>query len=453
MNPTAALTELPIPGTVYIETYGCQMNQVDSEIVLSLLEEYGYRRAEEPDRAEIVLVNTCAVREHAEVKAISNIGRFSKLKQNGREMKIGVLGCLSQHAAGELKQQLPFLDWILGPDVYRTLPILLAQEGECETRILTDAPKDELYDEVLPSRREGINAWITISRGCNNHCAYCVVPKARGRERHRPADSILHEAHEAVQQGFVQLTLLGQNVNSYRHGDLKFPELLAQVAEVPGLKRLRFMTSHPKDCSEELLRTMAEHKTICPELHLPFQAGSDSVLKKMGRRYTAKHYRHLVEMAREIVPNLLLSTDIIVGFPGETHADYLETEKLVRDVQYDDAFVYRYSVRPGTRAALNLEDDVPIEVKTERLMRINEIVRESGKVNRLALLGQQAVVLVEGPSPKDPRESLGRTFPGHMVVVPGEFAPGTLVPVELTEMRGYTLRAEVERSWSRTQRA
>jgi len=417
------------------------MNLVDSEIVLALLEEHGYSRVEDADQAEIVLVNTCAVREHAEVKAISNIGHFGKLKDGGRKTRVGVLGCLSQHAAEEIKQQLPFLDWILGPDVYRLLPSLLTQNDECGPRIITEAPKDELYDEVLPSRREGINAWITISRGCNNYCAYCVVPKARGRERHRPVESILHEAREAVDGGFVQLTLLGQNVNSYTHNDAAFPELLAQVAEVPGLRRLRYMTSHPKDCSEALLRTMAEHDTICPELHLPVQAGSDEVLKRMGRKYTSDHYLRLVDMARELVPDLLLSTDIIVGFPGETDADYLATERLVREVGYDDSFVYRYSVRPGTRAALKYEDDVPLDVKTDRLMRINEIVRESGKQSRLRQIGRKVKVLVEGPSPRDPLESLGRTHPGHMVVVPGVIEPGSIVKVELNDLSGFTLRS------------
>jgi tRNA-2-methylthio-N6-dimethylallyladenosine synthase len=435
--------DMPVPGTVYIETYGCQMNEVDTEIVFALLEEHGYHRVDDPEVAEIVLVNTCAVREHAEVKAISNINHFGKLKSGGRAARVGVLGCLSQHAAQEIKSQLPFLDWILGPDVYRSLPSLLALDGECEPRILTEAPKDELYDEVLPSRREGINAWITISRGCNNFCAYCVVPKARGRERHRPAGSIIAEAQEAVDSGFVQVTLLGQNVNSYSHENTAFPELLAQVAEVPGLKRLRYMTSHPKDCSEELLRVMADHETICPELHLPFQAGSDSILKAMGRKYTADKYRRLVEMAREIVPDLLLSTDIIVGFPGETDEDYLKTEELVRDIGYDNAFVYRYSVRPGTRAALNYVDDVPIEVKTDRLMRINDIVQASGKSRRLAQVGRTVEVLVEKPSTRDPNESLGRTHPGHMVVVPGVFDPGTIVTATLDELSGITLRGTV----------
>lgn len=430
-------------GGVYIETYGCQMNQVDSEIVLALLEEHGYRRVETAAEASLILVNTCAVREHAEVKAISNIGRFAREKRERDGVRVGVLGCLSKHAAEEMREQLPFLDWILGPDVYRQLPALLTDDNECGPRILTEAPsRDELYDDILPARREGINAWITISRGCNNHCAYCVVPKARGRERHRPADSIVREAREAVAEGFVQLTLLGQNVNSYRFDDVGFPDLLARVAAVPGLQRLRYMTSHPKDCSEALLQTMAEHPAICPELHLPVQAGSDDVLKRMGRRYSADHYRRLVDRAREIVPDLLLSTDIIVGFPGESDDDYLATERLVREVGYDDAFVYRYSVRPGTRAALNYEDDVPVEVKTERLMRINEIVRDSGRHRRLAQIGRTLPVLIEGPAPKDDAESLGRTAPGHMVVLPVSPRPGDIVNATITELRGFTLRGE-----------
>lgn len=430
-------------GGIYIETYGCQMNLVDSEIVLSLLEERGYHRVEQPEQAEIVLVNTCAVREHAEARAISNIARFARLKKQRAGLRVGVIGCLSRHAASELERKLPFLDWILGPDVYRKLPALLAEPPRDRPLVLTHAPADELYDDVLPARRDGINAWVTISRGCNNFCTYCVVPKARGPERNRPGDSIIREIERAVADGFVQVTLLGQNVNSYRHRELAFPDLLARAAEVEGVKRVRFLTSHPKDCSPELLRVIAEHETICPELHLPLQAGSDAVLKRMGRRYTAAKYRKLVETARAIVPELLLSTDIIVGFPGESDADFRETEALVRAISYDDAFVYRYSERPGTRAALKYEDDVPLAVKTARLMRINEIVRGSGVRRRRAQIGRRLPVLVEGASTRDPHESMGRTPAGHVVVISETRSAGEEVPVRLTALAGRTLRGEV----------
>lgn len=428
-----------VSGGVYIETYGCQMNLVDSEIVMAMLEERGYHRAETPEAAQLILVNTCAVREHAENRVIQRIRRFQPLREADSTRRVGVLGCLSRHAADELSRELPFVDWIMGPDVYRRLPGMLA-EGDGEVPlVLPNGPADELYDDVLPSRREGVNAWVTITRGCNNHCTYCVVPAVRGEERHRPAMSILHEVEQAVEQGHVQITLLGQNVNSYRHEGADFASLLRQVARVPGLKRLRFITSHPKDLSDRLLDVMAAENVICPELHLPLQAGSDRILKRMNRRYTAEHYMELARKARRRVPDLLLSTDIIVGFPGETHEEYLGTRRIVREIGYDDAFVYKYSERPNTPAA-KLEDDVPESEKVRRLMEINDIVRESGVARRREQIGRTLPVLIEGPSTRDPEEMMGRTPAGHVVVVPTHAAAGDEIMVTIEELAGYTLR-------------
>lgn len=429
----------PVPGGVFIETYGCQMNLVDSEIVMAMLEERGYRRVESPEEAELVLINTCAVREHAEVRAISNIGRFKQLKENGRSTRIGVLGCLSKYAADELAGSLTFLDWVIGPDAYRRLPGLLSEPSPELPLILLGDEAGELYDDILPSRRSGINAWVTISRGCDNHCTYCVVPATRGHLRHRPADSILEEVADAVAQGFVQVTLLGQNVNSYQDDNLDFAGLMEKVAALPGLKRLRFMTSHPKDLSDRLIDVLASGGPICPELHLPLQAGSDRILKRMNRVYSADHYRGLVDKVRARIPEILLSTDLIVGFPSETEEDYLETEKLVSDIGYDDAFIYKYSERPNTPAA-KLDDDVDEGEKVRRLMRLNEIVRSSGQAHRLRQVGKTEPVLIEGVSSRDESEQMGRTRSGYVVIVPGDYLPGTELDVKITSLSGYTLR-------------
>jgi len=428
-----------VSGGVYIETYGCQMNLVDSEIVLSMLEEQGYRRVEQPEQAEVILINTCAIRDHAVVKAISNVGRFKRLKQARPETRIGVIGCMSKYAADDIARQVPFVSWILGPDLYRRLPQLLQEEDNKSPLILRDGDSKELYDEILPARREGINAWVTITRGCNNHCTYCVVPGARGPERHRPAESILSEIQEAVSQGFVQITLLGQNVNSYSHDSIDFADLLRMAADVEGVGRMRFMTSHPKDCSEKLLDTIASHSRICPELHLPFQAGSDRILKRMNRKYTSDHYLNLIKLAKEKIENLYLSTDIIVGFPGETEEEFLQTEEIVKKVQYDSAFIYKYSERVNTPAA-KLEDDIPEDEKVKRLMRLNEIVRESGIRSREKQIGRILPVMIEGPSVKDPEESLGRSPAGYNIVIAGRYEPGTIVDTKIEKLSGLTLR-------------
>jgi len=429
-------------GGVFIETYGCQMNLVDSEIVMSMLEERGYHRAESAESAELILVNTCAIREHAEVKAINNIGRFGSFKKGDQPARVGVLGCLSKHMADGLAEQLPFLDFILGPDAYRRLPALLAEPSPEVPLIFRDGGPEELYDDILPSRRSGINAWVTVSRGCDNHCTYCVVPAVRGHLRHRPSGSIIEEVEQAVAEGFVQVTLLGQNVNSYLDGDVDFAELMTRVAQVSGLKRLRFMTSHPKDLSPRLIDVIASGGVVCPELHLPLQAGNDRTLHRMNRVYTASHYHQLVQTAREKIPDLLLSTDLIVGFPGETEEEFRDTENLVKIVGYDDAFIYKYSERPNTPAA-KLPDDIPEQEKVRRLMRLNEIVRASGQQRRLQQIGRTCKVLIEGPSSKDVKEQMGRTPSGYVVIVPGEFSAGTELDVRITSLSGYTLRGRV----------
>ncbi|MFC2170606.1 tRNA (N6-isopentenyl adenosine(37)-C2)-methylthiotransferase MiaB [Calditrichota bacterium] len=428
-------------GRIYIETYGCQMNKADSEVVMALLEEHGFCRASSADDAGIILINTCIVREHAQEKAVANISHYKRYKNNENNVRVGVLGCMASGAGEMLAERLPFLDWILGPDAYRSLPELIAEANHEMPIIRMHGIEDELYDEIGPSRREGINAWVVINRGCSNHCTYCVVPGARGEERYRPAKSIFKEVEEAVNDGYPQVTLLGQNVNSWSDTNLDFADLLKSVADTPGLKRVRFITSHPKDCSEKLLVTMSTSDVICPELHLPVQSGSNRILKLMGRKYTREHYLDLAGKALDMIPGLLLSTDIIVGFPGESLNDYFQTEELARMIEYDDAYVYRYSERPGTPAA-RMIDDVPEDVKIERLQKIGAIIRRSGRKKRQDLVGKTLLVLVEGASAKSPDERMGRTQAGHIVVFPGDVAAGEEVYVNLKNLSGYTLIGE-----------
>ncbi|MDP8208875.1 MAG: tRNA (N6-isopentenyl adenosine(37)-C2)-methylthiotransferase MiaB [Candidatus Electryonea clarkiae] len=428
-------------GKIFIETYGCQMNLADSEVVMSLLEEQGYERTFSAEDAGIILVNTCIVREHAQEKAITNISQFRRYKKKNNGVRVGVLGCMASGAGETLAERLPFLDWIIGPDAYRILPEIISSPPAGKPLIKMKGADDELYDEIGLARREGINAWVVITRGCDNFCTYCVVPHARGKERYRPVASIIKEVKTAVQEGFPQVTLLGQNVNSWRDENLDFADLLKQVSDIENLKRVRFITSHPKDCSMKLLNVMSEGGKICPELHLPVQSGSNRILQRMGRGYTREHYLDLVKEARDRIPRLHLSSDIIVGFPGETESDYLDTKELVRDVQFDDAFVYRYSERPGTAAA-KFDDDIPEEVKISRLMKIGDIVRKSGKQKLEALIGQTATVLVEGISTKSLEESMGKTRAGHVVVFPGKDTPRTEVNVILKQLSGFTLRGE-----------
>ncbi len=429
------------PGKIHIETYGCQMNRADSEMLMAMFEEQGYERATSIDEAGVILVNTCIVREHAQEKAITNISQFKRYRENNPDVRIGVLGCMASHTGEMVAKRLPFLDWVIGPDAYRQIPNLLTKKRSRSTVVITEGPSKELYEDIVPSRREGINAWVVITRGCNNFCTYCVVPHARGPERYRNTGTIIDDIKGAIDDGFPQVTLLGQNVNSWRDNNIAFADLLEKVANVDGIKRIRFITSHPKDCSDRLLDVMASGMPICPELHLPLQAGSNNVLKRMGRGYTREHYLGLVEKARNKIDEILLSTDIILGFPGETEEDYQQTEEVVKLADYDDAFVYKYSERPGTAAA-KFDDDVPDETKVKRLMKIGDMVRSSGEKRRKAMIGRTLPVLVEGKSTRNPGESMGRTPAGQVVVFPGEVSPGEEVLVTLDELSGFTLRGK-----------
>jgi tRNA-2-methylthio-N6-dimethylallyladenosine synthase len=431
---------------VYIRTYGCQMNVSDSQTIETLLSEAGYRFVDEAENADVVLVNTCMIRESAEVRALGQLSNLAQLKKKNPHVVIGIIGCVAQAKRREILDAKPFVDLVVGPDAYRRLPVLLEERfisppgtpGLLETTLL----RDELYDDILPRHAGGVTAFVTIIRGCDKFCSFCVVPRTRGRERSRPLPSILREVESLVAQGVKDVMLLGQNVDSYRWEGQEFADCLQAVANVQGLHRVRYMTSHPSDISPRLLETMGAHSKIMPFLHLPVQAGNNRVLEMMNRPYTRERYLDIIQTAREKVPNLALSTDIIVGFPTETEAEFQETFDLLENVRYDTAFLFKYSARPLTKAD-RIEDDIPDDVKVARLERLIRRQQEISREQNLAQLGRESVLLIEGPAPKDETMWTGRTpdFRPAVISRNGE-APGDLVRVRLRELNGFTFVAE-----------
>ena len=335
------------------------MNVADSEWVAGLLDKSGYRRTQRLEDAKIILINTCAIREKAEETVHSRLGRLAELKQKDPSILIGVLGCMAKNLADSLLESKPYVDLVLGPDSYRRLPEIIRQRQAGQGRSVdTQLSRFEVYDDLFPTRQSGVNAWLSIMRGCDKFCTFCVVPFTRGRERSRSVESLLAEAEDAIDQGFVELTLLGQNVNSYRHGEARFPDLLTALAAVEGLRRIRYTSPHPSDIDRRLLDVMAAHPNICKSIHLPLQSGADRILRRMNRTYTQGEYLALVARIREVLPDCSLSTDIIVGFPGETEGEFLATLEVMEQVKFDSAFTFKYSVRPGTKAA-EYHDQVP----------------------------------------------------------------------------------------------
>ncbi|RPH94895.1 tRNA (N6-isopentenyl adenosine(37)-C2)-methylthiotransferase MiaB [candidate division KSB1 bacterium] len=431
---------------VFIHTYGCQMNVSDSSMIETLLEEAGFHFVDAAEKADVVLVNTCAVRDHAEVRALGQISDLSRLKKKNPLLIIGILGCVAQARKQEILEEKPFVDLVVGPDGYRKLPQLLEERmisppgspGLLETELR----RAELYDEIIPRHRGGVTAFVSVIRGCDKFCSFCVVPRTRGRERSRPLPSILHEVETLAAQGVKDVMLLGQNVDSYRWENKTFADCISAVADVQGLHRVRFMTSHPSDISENLLEVMGCQNRISPFLHLPVQAGSNRILERMNRPYTREHYLNIIASARKHVPDIALSTDIIVGFPSETDAEFQETLDLVQEVRYDTAFTFKYSSRPRTKAE-RMPDDVPEEVKVERLERLIELQKRISHERNLEQLGKTTDVLIENVAPKDSAMWFGRT-PDYrpVVVAKGSDTVGDLVRVRLSELIGFTFRGE-----------
>ena len=424
---------------VYIETYGCQMNVNDSEVILSILQDAGYALTENIEEAAVILANTCSIRDNAEQRIWGRIDQFKIQKRKRQDVVIGIVGCMAERLKDEL---LKAVDIVAGPDSYRTLPDLLEAVRPDNPQINVLLSHEETYAEISPVRmdRNGISAFISIMRGCNNVCSYCIVPYTRGRERSRDAHTIVREAQELWANGYKEVTLLGQNVDSYKWEDVDFAKLLEMVAEVNPQLRVRFSTSHPKDISDEVIYTMARHENICRHIHLPVQSGSSIMLEKMRRKYDREWYLERVDKIRSVMPDCGITTDVIAGFSGETEQDHQDTLSLMEKVVFDSAFMFAYSERPGTLASKKYPDDIPYEVKTARL---NEIIALQGRMSLKSNekeIGKVMKVLVEGPSKRNLEELCGRAGSNKMCVFPsrGE-KPGDYCEVEVVSVTSATL--------------
>ena len=437
------------PKRYYIETYGCQMNVADAELMGGVLKREGHVRVDDPAEAEVVIVNTCAIRDHAEQRVIGRVGQLNMHKLERPGVRLGVAGCVAKELGKELLE-LAHVDFVVGPDSYRHLPEVLDRVDEGERVVLDRFSRSENYEDLEPYRIDRCAAWITIMRGCDKFCSYCIVPFTRGREKCRSPEGILEEVRRAVQDGAREVTLLGQNVNSYRSGDWDFPDLLSAVAQVDGLRRVRFTTSHPWDFTPRLVDAIANHPTICEHVHLPVQSGSDRILAAMRREHTVAWYRERVAMLREAVPGCALSTDVIVGFPGETDADFQATFDLMSEVRYNFAYVFVYSPRPHTPAAAIRDDVVPHEAAVERLEALNALQRGIGTAYLLEKVGTVQDVLVQGEAKRGLGLVSGWTEQRETVVLPGDRAlVGEIVPVRISGLSGITLHGEVDRTDSR----
>lgn len=419
------------------------MNVADSELVAGIMEREGYVKTVSHSDADVILLNTCAIREHAQEKIHSRLGVLKKLKSSKPELLLGVLGCMAQHLKDDILENKRYVDFVLGPDSYRRLPELLNRRTALPNSVV-DArlSRYEVYDDLFPSRAEGVNAWVCIMRGCDKFCTFCVVPFTRGRERSRSVESIAQEVNAAAAAGFVEITLLGQNVNSYRHSNSRFPDLLSVIATVPGILRVRFTSPHPSDVDDELLFVMRENPNICKSIHLPLQAGSDRILHRMNRTYSQGQYLRLVDRIRQILPGCAVTTDIIVGFPGETAGEFGETLKVMETVKFDSAYTFKYSPRPSTKAA-QYADQIPEEEKQIRLEQVIALQKKHTLMRNREEIGGISEVLVEKISKKSQAMWAGRTSSNKWVIFPkGDAKPKDLVRVRITAAHGVTLFGE-----------
>ncbi len=435
---------------IYIETYGCQMNVGDSEVIFSILGKEGYERTESMDDADVILANTCSVRDNAEQRVWGRIEVFHKQKEKRPGVVVGIVGCMAERLKDKLLDTHK-VDLVAGPDSYRTLPALLRDIAPDKPQINVMLSHEETYADIVPVRtdRNGVSAFISIMRGCNNVCSYCVVPYTRGAERSRDPQTIVNEARDIFTKGYKEVTLLGQNVDSYNWKPAggkgcDFPELLEMVARISPDLRVRFATNHPKDISDELIETMARYDNICNHIHLPVQSGSDRLLEKMRRRYTAGWYLERVAKIREVLPDCGITTDVIAGFCSETEEDHQQTLELFRKVGFDYAYMFYYSERPGTLAARHYPDDVPLDVKTRRLNEIIALQSELSLKSNQNDIGKTFRVLVEGPSKKNPEELCGRSGSDKMCVFPGGgHKAGDYVDVKVLSCTSATLIGEL----------
>ena len=430
---------------LFIETYGCQMNVGDSEIVVSIMQQEGYRYTESLEEADIVLINTCSIRDNAEQRIWGRLSEMRHMRKKKPSLIIGIIGCMAERLKEDLTKGGTGVDIVAGPDAYRDLPRLVREVDNGSSGVNVELSKEETYAEIAPVRldRNGVSAFIAIMRGCNNYCSYCVVPYTRGIERSRDAATIVAEARTLFENGYREVTLLGQNVNSYRTGEVDFPELLKQVAEISPLLRVRFATSHPKDISDKLLETMASMPNICKAIHLPAQSGSTEMLKRMNRKYTREWYLERVAAIRRYMPDCAITTDLIAGFAHETEEEHAETISLMKEVGYDFAYMFKYSERPGTFAQRNLGDDIPEDVKTRRLTEIIDLQNKLSEESNKRDIGKEFEILVECTSKRSEEQLSGRTSQNKMVVFDrGDHNIGDYVRVRITGCSSATLFGE-----------
>ncbi len=431
----------PMARRIYMETYGCQMNVADSELMLGQLRRAGFERVEEATQADVILVNTCAIREHAEQRIYGRLGELSRHKVRRPGVVLGVAGCMAQHLRDRLIEKVPQVDLVIGPDGYRDLPALVDQARE-EPTLAVRLSRVETYGDLTPARADGVRAWVSIMRGCDKFCTFCIVPYVRGRERSLPADEVIRQVEHAAAEGFKEIVFLGQTVNAYRDGDVDFAELLRRADRVDGIERIRFTSPHPADMTDRAVEAIASCGKVMPQVHLPLQSGSNAVLERMRRIYTIEQYDALVAKLRAAVPGLALTTDVIVGFPGETDADFEATRAAMRRIRYDGAFLFKYSPRPGARSA-GWDDDVPDAEKTRRITVLIEEQKQTSLERNAESVGAEVEVLVEGPSKKRVDHWFGKTKQFKTAVFRhGDERVGDRIRVRVAAASPYTLFGE-----------
>ncbi len=428
-------------GKLYIETYGCQMNFADSEVVAAILSPE-YDIVDNVKDADVILVNTCSIRDNAEQRVFNRLNELTNLKNKKKHLQIGILGCMAERLKDDLFQKSN-VDLIVGPDAYRMLPEILKSEI---SPIDVQLSQTETYKEIIPFKYEGngVSAFVSIMRGCNNFCSYCVVPYTRGRERSREIDSILNEIQHLVNDGYKEVTLLGQNVNSYHFEDYNFATLMQIVAEKFSTTRIRFATSHPKDLSDELLEVMAKYNNICKSIHLPAQSGSTAMLKRMNRKYSREDYLNRIASIKKHLPDCAISTDLIAGFCDETEEEYQATLSLMKEVGFDFAYMFKYSMREGTAAHKHMQDNIPEEIKIKRLEEIIALQQELSHISNKKDVGKSMEVLVEGPSKRNKNQYFGRNSQNKVVIFDkGNCQKGDFVMVKITACTAATLLGEL----------
>lgn len=435
---------------LYIETYGCQMNIADSEVVAAILGAHNYELSDNLENADLVLINTCSIRENAEQRVWKRLDFYKGQKRRKHSLTVGVIGCMAERIGVQLSAH-EAVDLIAGPDSYRDLPMLIDKVKNGTKGINIEQSNVETYSGIVPERvgNNSISGFISVMRGCNNFCTYCIVPYTRGRERSRDYRDILNEVKSLIDKGYSEVTLLGQNVNSYNWIDgqtvINFPKLVELVATAAPKMRVRFTTSHPKDISDELIEVISRYDNVCKHIHLPVQAGSNAILERMNRKYTREYFLERVKKIRSIIPNCSITTDIFCGFSGETENDFQQTIGLMREVEFDSAFMFKYSERPGTFAAKNLDDNVPEDVKIKRLTEIIELQNKISDKNNRADIGKSFEVLVEGVSKKSKTDLFGRTSQNKVVVFPNNnYKIGDLVVVKIVSASSATLIGECQ---------